>query len=197
MALTVTPGGASDDSYITAADADAYFAGTLRSTAWTTVLAATRELALRQATQEIEALGGPTPYAGRPTRAYFSGHPYDEETPQALHFPRSQDTDLDGDLVIPTAIEEAVCEQAAWLLNVAGPGGISSGTGGLGTGPSGDDGIVNHGLIQSLGIQNWSMDGQSYTYRGDANDGRPAHIAPSAWERIRPYIIRKFRARIG
>jgi len=196
MTLTVTPGGASDDSYISAADADAYFANTLRSTAWTTVLAATRELALRQATKEIEALGGPTPYGESPARAYFSGRPYDESTPQALHFPRTSDTDLDGDLMIPTAVEEAVCEQAAWLLGVAGPGGISSGTGGLGTGQSGDDGIVNHGQLQGLGIQSWSMDGQSYTYRGNTSDGRPAHIAPSAWERIRPYIIRKFRTAI-
>jgi len=198
VALTVTPGGPNDDSYVTLDEADAYFAGTLRAAAWTAITSQNRELALRQATREIEGLGGPQPYVGLPTRLWFSGTPRDTSTPQALHFPRSVDITSSGAPVIPQAIRAAVCEQAAWLLNVAGPGGVASGAGGLGPGQSGDDGIVNHGLLQSMGIASWSMDGQSYSYRDVRGlPGRPPHIAESAWAHVRPYIVRRFRTRMG
>jgi len=198
MALTVTPGGSADNSYVTLAEADAYFVG-LRYHAWNGVADASQELALRQATQEIERLGGPKHSALPPYRARFHGIPYDTATPQALFFPRTEDTDADGDVAIPDAVKCAVCEQAAFLLGVPGPGGVTSGIGGMGTSQSGSDGLFNHQQMQSSGVASFSMDGASLTYGRRPSEPESycadLGVCKAAFVHIRPYI--RWGARIG
>ena len=192
MALTVTPGGSSDDSYVAITTANAYFVG-LRFDAWDAVADATQESALKQATQEIERLGGPKHQTLPPLRALFWDQPYDMATPQALHFPRTCDTDADGAVVIPEAVEAAVCEQAAFLLGLSGPGGISSGTGGTGTSAAGSDGLFDHAQMQRNGITSFSLDGASFTY-GTKLSAQEQYCADrgvckAAMVHIAPYIV--------
>ena len=116
--ITCTPGGASDNSYITLTQATAYFTNGLREATWKAYAERTREQALIQATQDIEALGGPRAGVNTARRVLFPGGPYESDIDsQALHFPRGGDVDDDGSTkVVPQLIRDAVCEQAVWLL---------------------------------------------------------------------------------
>jgi hypothetical protein len=110
MVLDATVGGASANSYLTVADADALAAADMGPEAdrWaeagTTV--ASREIALQRATREIDDYVRP-------------GFPRHSAT-QALRFPRANaDVDSDGDPFIPADIRHACYLQAAFILSNA------------------------------------------------------------------------------
>ena len=105
MAVTIiaTVAGSTSNCYITAADADAYFADTLQEDEWQGYAVDDRARALIQATRQIEGLR-------------LAGEPEDED--QALHFPRVGDLDDDNSYYIIPAVENACCEQALYLLDV-------------------------------------------------------------------------------
>ena len=95
------------NSYISVADADAYFAGRLNSSKWNDADTATKETALIQATRTIDAL-----YS-------FAGELTDDS--QTLAWPRSYVYDCEGreldSTTIPEAVENATCEEAIHLLS--------------------------------------------------------------------------------
>lgn len=174
--ITCTPGGATDNSYITLANATIYFANTLREVTWEAYSQSQQERALIQATAEIENLGGAKP-VDSPSRPLFAGTPYDVSTPQALHFPRSGDRTSGGTLIVPPGITSAVCEQAYWLLerNANAP-------------------LVDRQQLQAEGVRQIGMDGLSETY---VNTGVPLGIAPQAWLRVRSFVQQAMRTRVG
>ena len=177
MALTCTPGGASDNSYVTLAQADAYYDDTLRSAAWEAFGDMTKSTALIQATADIERLGGAKADDLSPARALFVGSPYATTedsggtiiTSQALHFPRTSDVDANGAVFIPQALRDAVCEQALWLLE-----------------QDANPPLLDRAALQAAGITSVSVDGLSESYRAT---GVPRGIAPRAWMLVRQYII--------
>jgi hypothetical protein len=166
--ITCTPGGATDNSYLTDAQATALLASTLREYTWAQYAVAERERALIQATAEIEALGGSKLHASYPTRRLFIGGPY--STTQALHFPRAGDTTSAGAAVIIDPIKRAVLEQALYLLerHNAPP-------------------LLDRDALRDQGVTSVSMDGISESY---AAIETPRGIAPAAWQHIRIYVRR-------
>lgn len=175
--VTCTPGGASDNSYISETDADAYFADTLRQAQWAEFGLALRQQALIQATAEIERLGGPKTAESYPRRALFPGTPYADT--QALHFPRSTDLDSSSALIIPASVQEAVCEQAYWLASQQANGGE----------------LIDFRGLQADGVSSFSMDGISASFGGGASY-RPAHISPRAWDAMQSYVRRACATRV-
>lgn len=107
MALDATIGGTSSDSYTTVAAADAYHATTLNATVWDAADTATKEKGLKMATRLFDQ------------RIDWVGSKFEDA--QALRWPRSGVTDLDGYSVgtdeIPTAITEATAEFAKRLID--------------------------------------------------------------------------------
>jgi hypothetical protein len=98
--IEATPGGATANSYVTLAEAEAYFATRLGAEPWTMADAATRESALRMATRALERLRWP---GAR------------QSTAQALSWPRTGVAGV-ADGVLPQAVRDAQCEEAlAWL----------------------------------------------------------------------------------
>lgn len=137
MALDATVAGATANSYVALAEADAYFADRLNADAWTA--AGTKQAAaLITATKQIDAaithLGRPPqppwPFLGPrdvwpyPYSSYsylslyptYPGAGYRAKVDQALKFPRWWDRDMSGVLAIPKEIKAAVCEQSLFLL---------------------------------------------------------------------------------
>lgn len=111
MAIDATVAGASANSYLTVAEADALAASDLGPQAERWVAAATtvdlKERALRRATREIDAF-----LADHPVARY--------SLTQTLRFPRS--TDITGDPAtpfLPRTLKDATYEQAAYLVSNA------------------------------------------------------------------------------
>lgn len=112
MPITVvaTPGSASANSFVTEAEADAYLATRLNSSAWVAG-GANNRAALLEATREISALG-------------FAGHRVDAL--QALSWPRYQADDPDAPVgtayfaadVVPERVKRATYELALEFLRL-------------------------------------------------------------------------------
>jgi hypothetical protein len=170
--ITCTPGGPTDNSYVTEAQADAYFADTLRQAKWFDFDDFVRQAAVIQATREIEAQGGSAPETYSPRRSKFEGVPFVDT--QSLHFPRPGDNTIAGALVIPEPIRAAVCEQAFWLADREVNGGD----------------LVDRQALQAEGVKSFSVDGLSESF---GSSGVPLGIAPAAWEKLRPYVKRGSR----
>jgi len=165
--IVCTPGGALDNCYSDLTDADAWFENTLRATDWFEGNGEQqRERGLIQATQQIEACGGPkaTQNADRPM---FSGFP--ATSTQALYYPRGEDVDATGAWVVPPGILQAVYEQALHLLM------------NLKSAP-----LVDRDALQRDGVTSMSIDGMSEQY-GPRREGRPMGICPEAWAALRPF----------
>jgi hypothetical protein len=178
----------------TPAEADAYFANTLRESAWTAWATKDREMALIQATQMIDALGGEWQ---RPPFGYFvvNQSEYDNENSshgdkdrhvgrarfvgmphlltQNLHFPRIEDIGIDTAALVPKNVKAAVCEQAFYLL-----------------GKRDNPDLLPRTDLQSQGVKGISVDGLSESYGGTLV---PDGIVLTAWTLMRPYIIRSLR----
>lgn len=108
MAIDTTIGGASADSYLSVAEADAYAAADLgrNATAWAEAQTDTKERALKRATRDLSRIAG---YTG--ARWSFD---------QALVFPRSIDLDpVTGLPVLPVPLKNATAEQAMYVIRNA------------------------------------------------------------------------------
>lgn len=103
MALDATPAGASADSYLSVADADALAGADLGPEVdlWTAANTTAKEKALKRATREIDAY----------IRSGWAKH----VSTQALRFPRSIDVDADGDPFIPVDLQRATYQQAIYV----------------------------------------------------------------------------------
>lgn len=183
MSTTIicTPGGATDNSYVTTAAATAYFAG-LRAATWTAFDATLQEAALIDATKAIENMGGERRSVVSPARSLFPGTPYHGTTTtgaqgQALHFPRTTDCATIGGvltLFVPPDIVAAVCEQALWLLQKqAAPD------------------LVDHDENQRRNIKSFAVDGYQVSY-GDKPDAAKVKLCSLAADKIAPYVQNSF-----
>jgi len=108
MALDVTVGGVSSDSYVSRDDADAYWANRGSPVAWTSLTSDEKDAALRYATEWLDS--------------NYSWYSTICTTTQALGFPRNSWFDSEGRTimgcgVIPTKIKNATCEMALQHIN--------------------------------------------------------------------------------
>jgi hypothetical protein len=105
MALDATPAGASADSYLTVAAADALAGADLgpEPALWLNAATTTaiKEAALKRATREIDAY----------LRSGWTRH----SPTQALRFPRSIDVNTSGSPIIPVDLQRATYQQAIYL----------------------------------------------------------------------------------
>lgn len=105
MSIEATPGGAEANSYLTLAQAEAYFQESYDfASLWSGLSDQDKEQLLVSATRALD-------------RLRFKGRRFDSLTPQALKFPRIiggqvYDRASDGSLAVPRAVREATCEQA-------------------------------------------------------------------------------------
>lgn len=179
--IVCTPGGATDNSYVTLAQANTYYSLGLRNDDWLGYGTQDRERALIQATADIENLGGVRVSLLHPTRPLFPGIPYDTSNTngvadQGLHFPRTVDYTTISSVVtlqIPANVRAAVCEQALWLLQQR-------------EAPD----LLDRRALQAQGVAAISIDGHAETF-GKPQSGRVG-IAPLAWEQIKPYVAESY-----
>lgn len=150
------------NSYISVADANAYFNECLYSDLWTAASDDDKEKALIMATKRIDRLA----FKGR--KAYAN---------QALKFPRAfyspeKINDLDFynkeyewfvEKDISQAVKDAVCEEALALLK----------------------GLPKRLELQAQGVKSFTMDKLSETYTGE----RIKILSPDARELLRPYMV--------
>ncbi len=164
MAIDATISGANSNSYVTLAEANAYFADRLRADAWTGASDADKEKALLMACRHIEACRirvhrRPYGYPGEPPNAM--GVPWDPLAPanpdQALSFPRQRDKDNDGDHAIPNRVRLAQCEEALALLARGAE-------------------QERRRALQAAGVTSFSVDGLSESY-GAPNAALPLESA--------------------
>jgi hypothetical protein len=153
MALTATVGGSTSNSYVTRAEANAYFQlGTHpKSLTWFDLADEAKDEYLILATTQIDAL----PINGaKYDTAMTSGVP-----DQSLKFPRAQDYD-DSTEYIPDPVKRATYEQAIWLA--------------LGSGDS------KREQLQAQGVKSVSIADVSETY-GDVSYRSPfSQLGPMA-----------------
>jgi len=114
MALEATLGGADSNSYLTVAEADAYFGDRLHSEAWTAASAENKSAALVTACRSIEAHRLKVRREADPT---FQDPIAPMTSGQALGFPRYGD---DG--AVPVPVWQAQCEEAVSLLSAGADG---------------------------------------------------------------------------
>lgn len=169
--ITCTPGGASDNCYLSEAQATAYFADTLTQAEWESYGRPYRLRALIQATTMIEALGGPA-RQGYTSKPLFRGAAEnDDDDSQRLHFPRFEDADG----LVPEGVQAAVCEQALFLLQTT-----PSFDGSTGKQAPALDGRA----LADQGLGSFAGAGVSGTFRAT---GLPRGIGPKAWDLIAPF----------
>lgn len=114
MALDATLGGASANSYVTVAEADAYFATSFGRTPWGSASAANKEIVLIESTRLLDLL--------------VSWKGYVKSDTQALRWPRTYVPNIDGrylesyisDSIVPKDVKNAVFELAYSLLSNGG-----------------------------------------------------------------------------
>lgn len=114
MVLDATLGGASANSYVTVAEADAYFATSFGRTPWGSASAANKEIVLIESTRLLDLL--------------VSWKGYVKSDTQALRWPRTYVPNIDGrylesyisDSIVPKDVKNAVFELAYSLLSNGG-----------------------------------------------------------------------------
>ena len=133
--LDATIGGANSNSYVTLAEADAYFAGTAHNSEWGTHHDGYKEAALIQATQWLDLLG----WAGKCCAST-----------QRLQWPRKDVTCMCRDAVcteIPLQVKQATYELAFKFVH--NPDAICGGV----KGPTTKDGAVKKQQLGDLSIE--------------------------------------------
>ena len=114
MVLDATLGGASANSYVTVAEADAYFATSFGRTPWGSASAANKEIVLIESTRLLDLL--------------VSWKGYVKSDTQALRWPRTYVPNINGrylesyisDSIVPKDVKNAVFELAYSLLSNGG-----------------------------------------------------------------------------
>lgn len=105
LILDATPGGAAANSYVSVADAQAYFDARMHVSAWTNATTPNKELALCAATARLEQEG-------------YTGWRYSDA--QRLKWPRDGAKDEDGVVFgpadVPDRVKFATCELALHML---------------------------------------------------------------------------------
>ena len=174
MAIDATVGGASSNSYVTLAEATAYFGERLYASAWDSATDADKEKALLQACRGLERCRllvnrRPYGYPGEPQ----DSPTYDSLAPsnvgQALSLPRNKDRDSDGLYAIPQPVKNAQCEEALALLARGAE-------------------QERRRSLQAAGVTAFSVDGLSETYAA----GGAHQVLESAEARalLAPYLRR-------
>jgi hypothetical protein len=175
--IVCTPGGASDNCYVTTDQADDYWENMLDGATWAAWATDDKERALIQATRKIESLGGRRgPVSSQ--RWAFPGTPV--SIGQALHWPAVDPAVYSGlpfvslpegvsdpTTEIPQGVREAVCEQAFWLLSRRD-----------------DPPLVDRSELRGDGVRSFSIDGLSEQLKG----GPPPGVAPEAWSLMKPFV---------
>jgi hypothetical protein len=153
----IAEGGPDDNSYVTLDDAEAYFDTRLLSAAWEAATVRDRARALIAAARDIDAL------RLKGTKADVA---FDIATParyaQVMAFPRAYTIDGAGEWSVPREVLDAQLEQALFLL----------------AGGSGSD---RRRRLQAQGVQSFSVEGMSETYRVGAGSG-----GLRIWDRLCP-----------
>jgi hypothetical protein len=176
--LIATVGAKDANSYLTLADASAYFATRLRSDAWDGASETDQEKALVVACRRIETLrlqvhrrpsGYPAEALDAMDRRWDWLAPMNAD--QALSFPRQRDQDATGAYLVPPQVQQAQCEEALALLARGAE----------------DE---KRRALQAAGVTAFSVDGLSESYGAGA--GAAAHTLLSAEARllIAPFIER-------
>lgn len=125
VTLVATPGAANANSYLTLAEANAYFETRIHTALWDAF--GEQEKALMMATRTIDRLAQPFKYlvpAKDAQSAYYKTRPYWTGTPststQALAWPRVGMFDMNGNAIaedeIPSELKEATAELAQALI---------------------------------------------------------------------------------
>ncbi|MFB3880946.1 MAG: DnaT-like ssDNA-binding protein [Armatimonadota bacterium] len=176
MAIDATVGGLQSNSYVSLAEAEAYFAARLRAEAWSASSEADKEKALLTACRRIEAhrlqvRRRPYLYPGEPAdtldRRYDWLAPLNAD--QALSFPRRRDQDHTGAYAVPQQVREAQCEEALALLS------------------RGAESERRHAL-QAAGVTGFSVDGLSESYEAGAS--RQLLMSGEARMLLAPFVDR-------
>jgi len=163
MDIIYTPGGASDNSYVTLADAQTYYEEMLLLEWWMALSKGEQQDALIRATRMIEDLQEEFP-------AGFVGAP--RTSTQRLHFPRSGDYNTTTSAVfIIRRIQIAVLQQAFWAhgRDADGPP------------------MIDRAQLREEGVTTISIEGFQEAYT-PSRDIRPPDIAPKAWKSLRRLI---------
>lgn len=121
MSIHTSIGTPTANSYVSVSEANTYFNSRENSDAWLNIASSTngtaantrKENLLKMATREID-----NTYRYHDTK-YYNGI-RGEAQYQALQFPRADNTDSDGNLIIPYEIQDATCEQALWIMERTG-----------------------------------------------------------------------------
>ncbi len=163
MEIVATLSGAASNSYVTVAEADAYFAGRLHADAWETASTGDKEKALATSCRHIEA-------CRININRQIVGDRLSPVVPeQALSFPRYRDVDTTGAYIIPEPVKQAQCEEALALLSV----GVEA---------------QRRATLQAQGVSSFSVDGLSESYRDGASNSPLA--SPEARRLIAPYLCK-------
>lgn len=118
MSIKTSIGTSTANSYVSVTDADSYFSTRNISTSWSNILSnstgtlqatTVKENYLIQATREID-------YNFKFFESKYNQGIIGSSDYQVLEFPRSSNTDADGDLYIPQEVKDSTCEQALWIL---------------------------------------------------------------------------------
>ena len=156
--------------YVTSEEMDAYAADRPDSSAWTGATEADQEDALKYSSSLVDSL-------------LFVGRKYD--TDQALQWPRlikvrggwTVERDTEGDVCIPQAIKDAVCEEILARLS-----------------PTGDE----RRALQASGVKSFRISDLSETFdpamQGGGIKGTPL-ISWTAYRLLEPYLAKGARAR--
>ncbi len=163
MEIIATLSGVDSNSYITVAEADAYFAGRLHASAWETASTGDKEKALVTACRAIE--GSRLNVNRRVVGDLLSP----VVITQALGFPRYRDIDATGAYIIPEAVKRAQCEEALALLAFGAE-------------------AQKRAALQAGGVSSFSVDGLSESYREGA--GSSPLVSAEARRLIAPFISR-------
>jgi hypothetical protein len=111
VTLTATAGAHTANTYVSLADAKTILGDYLTdiTSAWDAATDDDKSRALIMATRHIDSL---RLYGEK----YYGEYDEGADDYQPLHFPTVNDTDEDGDLFIPAAVERATALQAAFIL---------------------------------------------------------------------------------
>ena len=174
--IKATAGAADANSYVTLAEAEAYFAERLHADAWGSAKDVDKEKALLTACRHIEACRiavNRRPYGYPPIPPSLQSADYDPLAPsdpdQSLSFPRKKDRNAAGAYAVPQAAKDAQCEETLALLSV------------------GQD-QARRRTLQAAGVTSFSVDGLSETYRS-AGATHPL-VSTEARQLIAPYLLR-------